>query len=88
MHKKKLAHLDIKPANIFVAFCEPEDVAASPVVPFRLAPDSGAGAQENHMYEMCICCQLLYIVAASQGDGDGAFGEAATTYGPTPDTVR
>jgi len=67
LHKKKLAHLDIKPANIFVAFCEPEDVAASPVVPFRLAPDSGA---------------------ASQGDGDGAFGEAATTYGPTPDTVR
>lgn len=67
LHKKKLAHLDIKPANILIAFCEPEDVAASPVVPFRLSPDSGA---------------------ASQGDGDGAFGQTATTYGPTPDTVR
>ena len=29
------------------------------------------------------------LLAASQGDGDGAFGQAATTcYGPTPDTVR
>ena len=44
LHKKKLAHLDIKPANILVAFCEPEDVAASPAAPFRLSPDSGAGA--------------------------------------------
>jgi len=75
LHKKKLAHLDIKPANILIAFCEPEDIAASPAAPFlgprnpfRLSPDSGA---------------------ASQGDGDGAFGQAATTsYGLTPDTVR
>ena len=29
LHKKKLAHLDIKPANILIAFCEPEDIAAS-----------------------------------------------------------
>jgi len=75
LHKKKLAHLDIKPANILIAFCEPEDIAASPAAPslglrklLRLSPDSGA---------------------ASQGDGDGAFGQTATTcYGPTPDTLR
>ena len=54
MHKKKLAHLDIKPANILIAFCEPEDIAASPAAPFlgprnpfRLSPDSGAGARKE-----------------------------------------
>jgi len=50
LHKKKLAHLDIKPANILIAFCEPEEILASPVAsgkhnPFRTSPDSGAVSQ-------------------------------------------
>ena len=68
MHKKKLAHLDIKPANILIAFCEPEDVAASPAAPslglrklLRLSPDSGAGALlelSNHMFMMIFYCSI------------------------------
>ena len=61
LHKKKLAHLDIKPANILIAFCEPEDLLASPAAPltgprnpFRLSPDSGAGDLEK------TACMTLY----------------------------
>ena len=86
LHKKKLAHLDIKPANILIAFCEPEEILASPVAsgkhnPFRTSPDSGAG--NLLLVSRCLTCHVV----VSQGDGPHGQAETAL-YGPTPDTVR
>ena len=91
LHKKKLAHLDIKPANILIAFCEPEEILASPVASgkhnsFRTSPDSGAG---NLFVDSAgwLLLKLTCHVVVSQGDGP--HGQAETAYyGPTPDTVR
>ena len=89
LHKKKLAHLDIKPANILIAFCEPEEILASPVASgklnsFRTSPDSGAGNLSLiQLIDRCLTC---YVVVSQ---GDGPHGQAETAYyGPTPDTVR
>ena len=89
LHKKKLAHLDIKPANILIAFCEPEEILASPVAsgkhnPFRTSPDSGAGNLSlNQLVSRCLNCHVV----VSQGDGPHGQDETAF-YGPTTDTVR
>ena len=89
LHKKKLAHLDIKPANILIAFCEPEEILASPVAsgkhnPFRMSPDSGAGNLSLiQLVDRCFTCHVVV------SQGDGPHGQAETAfYGPTPDTVR
>ena len=89
LHKKKLVHLDIKPANILIAFCEPEEILSSPVASgklnaFRTSPDSGAGnISLIQLVDRCLTCHVL----VSQGDGPHGQAEFAL-YGPTPDTVR
>jgi len=46
LHKRKLVHLDIKPANILLAFCGEESPS------HQNSPDSGALSAENH----CLPC--------------------------------